>query len=321
MKRNDYLMRMNKVIDYIQHHPDSDLSLQKLAQLASFSPFHFHRIFKAILNENVNDYVKRSRLERAAKKLMMNQHLSVTEVALDMGFSSSAVFSRAFKEFFGMSASEYKKVYNRKICKRESRNCKETPHDDRYDDISEAAAKLVNENKRRKIEMNIEVKILPNYYIAYVRHLQGYEKGIYNHEISEAFNKAASWVNAHQLFDQNTICMGVFYDFQDITPSEKRRYDAAFTIPEHVTTASTGIGIQDIKGGQYACSRIEVKNTNEEAFERAIEEMDRAFDFIYGTWLPDSMYELEDKPNLEFYLTPKDSEMIAIEAYVPVKPL
>ncbi|NBI29679.1 helix-turn-helix domain-containing protein [Chengkuizengella marina] len=148
MQRNDYLTRINNVINYIQNNLNKDLSLQNLSQLASFSPFHFHRIFKAILNENVNDFVKRSRLERAAKRLVMNQRLSITEIALDTGFSSSSVFSRAFKAHFKMSASEYRKNYNSKICKMESKDCKETSQSIDYDLCSEAAAKLIYETHR-----------------------------------------------------------------------------------------------------------------------------------------------------------------------------
>lgn len=322
MPNNDYISRINKVIDHIQCYPDTDLSLHGLAKIASFSPFHFHRIFKAILGESVNDYVKRSRLERAAKRLVANEQITITTIALDVGFTSSAVFSRAFKDHFGLSASDFrrKNKYS-KNCKVESNYCKETPPSFDYDVISKAAAKLKTTIKRSEIAMKIDVKVLPTYHVAYVRHLDGYEKGDYNPNISDAFDKASMWVDARQLYDQNTICMGVFYDYQDITPSKKRRYDAALTIPTHVTEGSEGISIQDISGGQYAICRIEKDNENEDSFGQAISEMNRGFEYIYGTWLPDSMYELEDKACLELYLSSKESEKIIIEACVPIKAL
>ncbi|NBI29678.1 hypothetical protein ERL59_11980 [Chengkuizengella sp. YPA3-1-1] len=144
---------------------------------------------------------------------------------------------------------------------------------------------------------------------------------MYNTHITKAFDKTASWLAARTLFDKQTICMGIYYDFQEITPSHKRRYDAAFTIPNHITEGTEDIGIQNVEGGQYAFSRIEVDQTNENSFEHAIIEMNRAFDYMYSTWLPGSMYELDDKPCLEFYLSPKDADEIVIEAYIPVKPL
>lgn len=63
MDKNTYIYRINQVIDYVRSHLDEELSLQTLASLATFSPFHFHRIFKALTGETVNDFVRRVRLE------------------------------------------------------------------------------------------------------------------------------------------------------------------------------------------------------------------------------------------------------------------
>lgn len=178
MPNNDYIYRINKVIDYVQTYPEADLSLYNLAKVASFSPFHFHRIFKAILGESVNDYVKRSRLERAAKRLVANNKVPITTIALDVGFTSSAVFSRAFKDYFGLAASEFRRKYhNSKNCKGESNHCKEiTPLSD-YDVIGKAAAILNTTIKRSEIAMNIQVKTLPTYHVAYVVIWKGMIKG------------------------------------------------------------------------------------------------------------------------------------------------
>lgn len=321
MPYNDYLARINKVIDHIQISPEGDLSLHELAKVASFSPFHFHRIFKAVVGESVNDYVKRSRLERAAKRLVSNKNSSITTIAMDTGFTSLAVFSRSFKEHFGTNPSEFRQRYVSKNCKIESNHCKETPLSIRYDVFSEVATKLNNKNQRSVSPMHIEIKVLPTFHVAYVRHLEGYEKGIHNSKISDAFNKAYKWIEAKQLMDQNTLFIGVFYDHQDITPNEKRRYDASITIPDHITEGSEGISIQNIEGGQYAICRIEVENEGEDSFGKAIAKMDQGFEYIYGTWLPESMYELQDKPCLEFYLSPKNSKTHIIEACVPIKTL
>jgi AraC family transcriptional regulator len=44
----EYRSRINRVIDYIEANIDRDLSLPELAEVAHFSPFHFHRIFRAM---------------------------------------------------------------------------------------------------------------------------------------------------------------------------------------------------------------------------------------------------------------------------------
>lgn len=59
MNRREYIVRINSVINHIQNHMDEDLSLKVLSSVAVFSPFHFHRIFKAIVGENLNEFLWR----------------------------------------------------------------------------------------------------------------------------------------------------------------------------------------------------------------------------------------------------------------------
>jgi AraC family transcriptional regulator len=62
---NDYEGRVNAALDWITLHLDQSISLQQIAAIAHFSPFHFHRIFRAQTGETLNSFVMRHRLERA----------------------------------------------------------------------------------------------------------------------------------------------------------------------------------------------------------------------------------------------------------------
>jgi AraC-like DNA-binding protein len=106
--RREYERRVNRVMDYVQAHLVEDLTLEKLAAVAAFSPFHFHRVFAAITGETLSDFIRRIRLERAASALGLLHDTSVLEIALRYGFSSAATFARAFKAHFGMSATEWR---------------------------------------------------------------------------------------------------------------------------------------------------------------------------------------------------------------------
>ena len=106
--RREYVRRINNVIDYIERHLEEDLNLNDLARVANFSKFHFHRIFRAMVGETINRFVRRLRLERAAGQLIYNQEKTITAVALDCGFSGSAVFARAFREAFGSSPTDWR---------------------------------------------------------------------------------------------------------------------------------------------------------------------------------------------------------------------
>lgn len=64
--KNEYLRRIHKVQDYIEENLSYTLVLAELADIAGFSKYHFHRIFRAITNESLLQYVNRVKLERAA---------------------------------------------------------------------------------------------------------------------------------------------------------------------------------------------------------------------------------------------------------------
>ena len=106
--REEYVSRINHVLDYIEIHIAEDLTLEDLALVASFSPFYFHRIFGAMVGETLNAFIQRIRVEKAATQLINNPKKSVTEVALDCGFSGPTTFARAFREHFDMSASQWR---------------------------------------------------------------------------------------------------------------------------------------------------------------------------------------------------------------------
>jgi len=107
IQKNIYHQRINTVIGYVRENLDADLSLETLARVAGFSPFHFHRVFKAITDETINALIVRLRLERAAALLRATPHLSITDAAFASGFNAVATFSRAFKKQYGLPASQW----------------------------------------------------------------------------------------------------------------------------------------------------------------------------------------------------------------------
>lgn len=81
----EYYKSVNKVIEYINLHLPEVINLQHLAQIANISLFHFHRIFKAIINESPGDYIQRLRLEKAAFKLQTTK-LPIQDIAEQSGY-------------------------------------------------------------------------------------------------------------------------------------------------------------------------------------------------------------------------------------------
>ena len=104
----EYAQRINRVIDYLRGNLDRQVKLEELAKVACFSEFHFHRIFGAVSGETLNNFTNRLRLEKAARLLRYSEQ-SLTDIAFDCGFSSSATFSRAFRSGYDTSPSQFRK--------------------------------------------------------------------------------------------------------------------------------------------------------------------------------------------------------------------
>jgi AraC family transcriptional regulator len=96
--------RISIVLHYMLNNLGGDLSLDKLASLSNYSPFHFQRIFREVTGETPKQHAVRLRLENAAHYLVIHREKSVTEIALDSGFASGSTFARAFRQHFGVSA-------------------------------------------------------------------------------------------------------------------------------------------------------------------------------------------------------------------------
>lgn len=104
-----YHERIHKVKQYIREHIDEPLNRIDLAAVAGFSVPHFHRIFTIFEGENISVYVRRVRMERAGRKLRMGA-VDITEVALAAGYRTHAAFGKAFKQQYGLSPSEFRKL-------------------------------------------------------------------------------------------------------------------------------------------------------------------------------------------------------------------
>ncbi|PWB83422.1 MAG: AraC family transcriptional regulator [Methylocystaceae bacterium] len=105
--RSDYKSRIARVTDAIMREPTSMRTVEEWAALANFSPFHFHRIYRAMQGECVSDTIRRARLTRAALQLSTTDR-RVIDIALEAGYESAQSFARAFRSFVAASPSEFR---------------------------------------------------------------------------------------------------------------------------------------------------------------------------------------------------------------------
>ena len=109
-KQREYTERFLFICDYISEHCCEDLTLDNVADLSGFSKFHFSRLFKQFTNMSYYKYLNKKRIEYA-EKLLVNKELTITEVALQCGFSSLSAFIRMFKIVKECTPTEFKTMY------------------------------------------------------------------------------------------------------------------------------------------------------------------------------------------------------------------
>ena len=93
--------------DRVEAKLEEPWPLERIADTASFSPFHFHRLFSEAMGETPKVFVERLRLERAALLLLAGQQ-PITDLAWELGFRNPETLARRFRARFGISARDYR---------------------------------------------------------------------------------------------------------------------------------------------------------------------------------------------------------------------
>ena len=156
--------------------------------------------------------------------------------------------------------------------------------------------------------MRVEVKEMPEMYVAYNRHVGSYSG------VGEAFEKLMRWAGPRGLLQfPKTRMLGVYHDDPEITDPSKLRSSACITVPEG-TEVEGEIGTMTIPGGKYAMARFEISP----------DKYPDAWEAVFGGWFPESGYQPADGPSYELYLNNPEEhpeKKHIFDIVVPVKPL
>jgi len=306
--RREYERRVNRVVDYIEKNPSAELSLERLAKIAAFSPHHFHRIFRAVTNETLYGFSQRLRIEKAAQALLASTERSVTDAAHRSGFASAATFARAFKSHFGMSATQWRMGGHRSW--RKLKRASKPGIAIRKASKAIRAGHADTDDRLKRPKQQVAIKRLPGLRYVYMRYVGPYGA----QGIPRLWEKLRQWMTAHELDVASSICLGVAYDNANIAAANTCRYDAGVVVPADFD-ADRNVNIAEIASGRYAISD----------FEGTADDIEEAWLCTFGVWLPDSGFEPDDKPCLELYrgATAVDPRIgpFECELCLPVRPL
>lgn len=218
---NDYTQRINKVVAYINDHLDESLDLKTLAEVAALSEFHFHRVFKALKGESIGAHISRLRIEAAAR-LLRYSALSIEDIAFNIGYETPAALSKAFKNQYGITPTQYRTNKDIYIMKKEIIN----------PDLALKAPKI----------MELEPKNL--IYVA----LTG-EYGTLDY--GKAYEQLWAVVKSQKLFTKGIESICVSYDDPKITEASLQRSEVSLAI--HKPAHPEGeVSCKTLAGGKYA---------------------------------------------------------------------
>lgn len=266
----DYVERVNRAVDHIVRNLDQPLRLQEVAEKAFFSPFHFHRVFRAVVGETVAQFVKRLRLERSLYMLSHDRRRSLTEVALACGFSSSSDFTRSFKQRYGVPPSAFDLEEWRAR---------------RREDLVTAATAQQRSARLERIPpgrnpdgFRARLRGIPARTVAYVRVLRPYR----GTAVVDATRRLVAWAEARGLADRQWL--GYQWEDPEIVALEKCRFDVAVEVDRVEPEGEVGrfdfpamtVAEVDVRGG------IDLEL--------------RALEWLYGSWLPSSGFVPDDQP-------------------------
>jgi AraC family transcriptional regulator len=246
--RAEYERRLHRALEYIDDHLDETISLAQLAHVASFSSFHFHRIFSAQVGETFGSYLTRRRVEQAAARFASQPRLSVLTVALGVGFGSAEAFTRAFKKHYGYTPSQWKTrrpagwYKKSNLSQMKSKLDQAKGRKTRY-------ARSMNKKSTSTSPLQVVVKTRPSIRVAYLRY-----QGSFGEPVGRFWQKEVyPWLVSNNLMGAPRY--GISHDDPQFTEKNKCRYDAGAEVGKDYVP-SQNAQVTTLPGGLYACTQF-----------------------------------------------------------------
>jgi AraC family transcriptional regulator len=281
-----YCQQINHVIKAIIRAPDENWTTERLASFAGISPFHFHRVFRAVTGETMFAFLQRRRLLRAIE-LMDEDRFSLTEIALECGFDSGSSLSRAFRKHLGCTPSEYRR---------------------RHPPLLLPPARV---RAQDKLPLSVEIRATkPRYAIIVER--RGLIENSFERAAAEAFGvlvRELKRVNGWPFVRER---IGICPDEASLVPDAEARYQAGFVYEGELPAMQEEVQRVTIPAGRW------VVGLHQGSYETLWQLWNR----LYRNWLPASGLRLREESPFEIYLNrPKEvsPEQLKTEIWIPVE--
>jgi AraC family transcriptional regulator len=294
-----YVERVNLAIDHVVSRlgDSGGLRLVEVSRAAGLSPFHFHRVFQALMGETLADFVKRLRLDKALVMMSHGRRPSLTRVAMDCGFTSSSDFSRCFKQRFGDSPSAF-----------DIKGWREA-HGAKLEATVPASARSLHLTRLPRGTnpdgFKVRIRELPARTVAYIRVRDPYRP----EAVAEAIHRLIAWAERNSLADGQWL--GYQWENPEITPLEQCVYHIAVEAERFTPKGEIG----RFRFPPMTVAQVEVRG--------GVELELRALQWLFAVWLPKSGYVPDDHPCFEAFIGrpfAHGMEYFELHAHLPVRP-
>lgn len=286
-----YHARMQRVLDHIDRHLDSDLDLGTVSGVAAFSKFHFHRQFKATFGLSLHRYVQLARMRRASKRLADGQGMSVTDIALDAGYETPDAFARAFRQRFLQSPSSFRK------------SPEWEPWLKAFGPLNAARSKIMPTTFTPD---QVTLRDVAPTRVAMFEHRGDPET------LDVTIQRFIAWRKAAGLSPQTSPTFNIWYSEQSPADPAEYRMDLCVGISadQPIDPGDNAVRVSEIPGGRCAVLRVTGDTHN----------LEPAALYLYRDWLPASGEEMRDFPIYcqRFFLNDLEQGS-AVDLFLPLK--
>ncbi len=297
---NHHKKSITKALRYIENNLEADLSLDAVSSIANYSPYYFHRLFKAFTAETINAYVTRKRIEKSASVLLRNKEVSVSELSFRYSFTSNSSFTRAFKKYYGLNPTDFRRNSHGKYSKIRqviSKIGQVTTIFEPY------VCESINIIQTSKMNDHINVKTIDPLHFACITFIG-------KHNSSKAFTELLSWAAPEGLLQKQDFKLGtIFYDSLKITAHDKARFSAALLLDEPLKP-SEEIDVISFQKSKYIISHFEI----------GMDEFEKSWSSMF-IWMNDNGFKKTEQPAFQIYhndFNGHPEKKCVVNLYIPV---
>lgn len=276
---------VNKAVDYIMMHIGENIQVEDIAQHCHYSKFYLNRMFREATGESLHAFIKRVRMEQSAFRLKVEKNKSITDIALDYGYSSSN-YSSAFRKHHNISPADFRKTILEK-------SVSENPNWENYNDRMKARIMSYDE-----CDKYISIEQIEDMFVIYQR-----IKGNY-HDMEQMWcafcNKYEEYLTPESVMLEST------YDDPSITNPDECLYDLCVTADKSCMLKNTRF----MPGGKFAVFH----------FKGNIWEIYPVHQSLLGIWFPGSGYAIDSRYGFDIYrFIDRKTMYMEIDICIPVR--